>query len=88
MATKPRTTSDGDLHEKPSRIVLDRIADLEDTTPAELSTPLYSVIDPDALDALFHSSGAETSETATRVEFTYCGYEVHVTDGDVSVFAV
>jgi len=53
--------------------VLDEVADEERTNPIELDPPLYEVIDPDALDALF-CDGRFDGE----VEFTYLGYRVHV----------
>ncbi len=39
--------------------------------------PLYSVIDPDALDRLFAPTQAGTERRGT-VTFHYCGYEVTV----------
>lgn len=48
--------------------------------------PLYGVLDPDALDALFASDGAATTAAPVRVEFTYAGCAVSVTgDGAVDV---
>ncbi|WP_458188208.1 HalOD1 output domain-containing protein [Haladaptatus sp. NG-WS-4] len=39
--------------------------------------PLYDWINPDALDALFRTTGKRTPGTGT-VTFAYCGYEVTV----------
>ncbi len=41
--------------------------------------PLYAVVDPEALDALFGDDGVGTAGTPDRVTFTYHGYEVTVT---------
>ncbi|MFA9428081.1 HalOD1 output domain-containing protein [Natronorubrum sp. A-ect3] len=47
--------------------------------------PLYTVIDPEALDALFRTSSPH-SETTARVILEYAGYEVVVhADGHVEV---
>lgn len=47
--------------------------DADDHT--EALEPLYSTIDPDALDALL-ASKATDEHPPVRVEFTYCGYRV------------
>ncbi|AGB33484.1 hypothetical protein C488_18050 [Natrinema pellirubrum DSM 15624] len=41
--------------------------------------PLYTAVDPDALDALFGSDGFGTAGTPDRVTFTYHGYEITIT---------
>ncbi|QLG63623.1 HalOD1 output domain-containing protein [Halorarum salinum] len=72
--------------DRPSLDVVDLIADREGTCPTDLSPPLNSVVDPDALDSLFRSSTREDSPAIGAVSFTYCGYDVHVrSDGEVSV---
>lgn len=72
--------------EKPSTLIIELIADLEGVDPAELSPPLYSVIDPDALDALFGSSTDDEPQTAGHVDFEYCGYEIRIqSDGEVAI---
>lgn len=52
----------------------------------EVLDPLYDVVDPDALDALFRRSdpGGRSSGTVT---FTYSGYEVTVEGGTVVAVA-
>ena len=52
--------------------VIRAIAAEEGVDALELSPPLYDVIDPDALDALFHN-------TSGRIAFEYRGYTVTVT---------
>lgn len=72
---------------RPSHAVIETIAELDGVeitaiTPPEYE-PLYSVVDTDALDALFASTG-RTGERVGRVEFEYAGYEVTVySDGRV-----
>lgn len=68
-----------------SNEVIKKVAEAEDLDPLELTSPLYDVIDPDALDLVF-----ATTPTAGRMEgtvtFSYHGYDVTVRgDGDVSV---
>ncbi len=64
--------------ENPSRdlseAVLAAVARAEGKQPAELSPPLFDVIDPDALDHLFDGK----PETAGTVAFRYHGYLVIV----------
>ncbi|WP_227356081.1 HalOD1 output domain-containing protein [Haladaptatus salinisoli] len=57
-------TSTDDLSTK----VIEKVAACEDVDPVELETPLYEVINPDALDTLF--------KTPSVVKFTYCGYTI------------
>ena len=67
-----------------SEQVIERIAQREGVDPISLS-PLYEVIDPDALDSLF-SPTSTCDRRSGAVEFTYCGYNVSVSfDGDVVV---
>ena len=51
--------------------VVEAVAAAEGIPPSQLSEPLYSVVDSDALDSLFRS-------TSGSVTFTYYGYEVTV----------
>lgn len=57
-----------------SHRVVSAVAEREGVEPAELRPPLFEVVDPDALDAMFARSDAEN----VAVEFTYLGYEVVV----------
>ncbi|MCU4740767.1 hypothetical protein OB955_07515 [Halobacteria archaeon AArc-m2/3/4] len=79
-----------------STAVVEAVAEADGCSPLEMSPPLYSAIDPDALDQLFAASGAsadpelrfDDSWTPTELSFTYAGYGVTVTstsDGGVSV---
>ena len=66
--------------------VIIAIAEHEGVDPVELDTPLYEVVDPDALDALFSGHRDGTGSPRGHLSFSYNGYEVHVTsDGDVRV---
>jgi len=64
----------------PSTVIVDAVSERADTAVTELP-PLYDVVDPDALDALFAGS-----ETFGVVTFEYAGYDVTVrADGVVDV---
>ncbi|ELZ01853.1 HalOD1 output domain-containing protein [Natrialba asiatica] len=71
---------------QPSIEILQQIATAEGVDPTELEPPLYSVIDPDALDTLVQSMadgtttgfGTQTEATRSKIEFTYSGYTVRV----------
>lgn len=63
--------------------VVEEVADREGTDPVELHPPLHTVIDPEALDALFRSTSSTTRGNGT-VEFQYQGYQIRV-DGSGEV---
>lgn len=66
--------------------IVEEISNLEGVEPTELRPPLYDVIDPDALSAVFAATESGNSREGGRIEFTYCGYEVVVQgDGQVTV---
>lgn len=74
--------SDG---EPVSLTVVAKIAAREGVDPAEMTPPLHSVIDTDAVDALFGASST-TSPDERTLEFHYCGYRVRVTGaGEVRI---
>lgn len=64
--------------------IITRIADLEGVHPVDLETPLYEVIDSDALETFTGSTGVRQDGSYPRVEFLYYGYTVTV-DGTGSV---
>ena len=71
--------------ESVSEAVVHAVADAEGIEPAELTTPLYEAVDPEALDRFFSKSSSEGSPDR-RVTFPYSGYEVTVNgEGAVSV---
>lgn len=57
-----------------SESVVKAVANAEGVDPTELDTPLYAVIDGDALNSLFR-------DCRGKVVFRYAGYEVTVTNG-------
>lgn len=59
-----------------STAVVERVAAREGVDQTEL-VPLFDAIDPDALDTLVESSWH--TDAATRITFTYSGYDVTVT---------
>lgn len=63
-----------------SEEVLEAIAAAEDTDPIGLAPPLYSAVDPEALDALARSM----EDRSAWIEFVYQGYLVTV-DGSGGV---
>jgi len=61
--------------------VVEKVAEVEDVDPLELTPPLYEVINPEALESLFANGQA-----LGKVIFNYNGHEVSVfSDGYVSV---
>ena len=63
--------------------VVEEVADREGTDPAELHPPLHTVVDTEALDALFRSTPS-TARTNGSVEFEYQGYKIRI-DGSGEV---
>lgn len=77
------TSDDGDRSERVSATVIEEVATVKDVDPLDLE-PLYSVVDPDALDAIFRRTD-DTTPPLT-VHFTMDGCEVIVHgDGEVCV---
>ena len=73
------------VERSPSQTILDRIAEREGISPVDIEPPLFEVIDPEALDALFHDERG-TREPERRVAFSYAGYDVAVIgDGRVRI---
>ena len=70
---------------RPSEAVVTAVATQLEADPVELS-PLYDVVNPDALDDLVeHAQRTETGETQL-VWFTYEGFDVGVrSDGQVRI---
>lgn len=65
--------------------IVEKIAEREKTDPAELNPPLHTVINTEALEALYQST-PNTDRTAGTVEFEYMGYQVKVnSSGDVQI---
>lgn len=69
--------------EQPSQAVVETVAAAEGVDQTDLR-PLFSVVDPDALDSLFQSRSGDEREG--QIRFTYHGYRVCVhRDGDVTL---
>lgn len=69
-----------------SGAVVEAVADREGVDPANVHPPLYSVIDTDALDAIFASTHGNSRHTIGEITFQYCGYSVTVDDsGTVTI---
>ncbi|PSP55970.1 hypothetical protein BRC82_03115 [Halobacteriales archaeon QS_1_67_19] len=69
-----------------SAAVIEAVAEAADRDPAELGTPLYDQIDPDALDNLFSDRHNGMPRGSGHVVFTLLDYEVTVySDGHVVV---
>lgn len=70
---------------RPSTQVVEAVAEFRDVDTVELP-PLYDVVDPDALDALFDSTETNSSRREGTVEFVYAGVSVRVdASGSVEV---
>ena len=61
----------------PSYRVVEAVAQEEGVSPAELLPPLFSVVDPEALDALAQPA-PDSSTGQIEIEFTYLDYAVQV----------
>ncbi|WP_168215905.1 HalOD1 output domain-containing protein [Halorussus ruber] len=69
-----------------SAAVVDAVADAAGVDPAEIGTPLYEKIDPDALDNLFSDRHNGMPRGSGHVVFSLLDYEVTVySDGHVVV---
>ena len=65
-----------------SEAVVRTISTVTERNPLEIE-PLYSSIDPDALDDLFGANGRSTG--AKSVAFEHDDHEIQITDGDTIV---
>lgn len=68
-----------------SERIITAVADKEEVEPWNLDPPLYEVIDPDVIDELYQSSCNDEHDTELSLAFSYAGYRVTITDGDVQV---
>jgi hypothetical protein len=66
----------------PTIAVIEAVANAEDVHPKDVCPPayesLYSVIDPNGLDALFAPRADGTPRSTGTVSFPFCGYRVVV----------
>lgn len=61
----------------PSHRVVERVADEMGTEPTQLE-PLFSSIDPDALDKLFDDRTGAADRGVVELTFRYAGYRIVV----------
>lgn len=88
MASKAGTSVDSVSHVcrsgSFSETVIDAVAEAKDVDPLDLE-PLYSTIDPDALDGLFRPTAGSTDSTM-ELRFSMAGCQVVIHgDGEVVV---
>lgn len=76
------TYHESDSNESIVVAILTEIAHREGDPPQELTPPLYNVIEPDALEALFRNSRYGESRDTVNLEFTYLDYRVVVRGPD------
>lgn len=68
------------------KAVVTAVADAKGVSPAEVSPPFSTAIDPDALEKVVASMSDGTDEPRGSIEFPFSGFEITVTgDRDVSV---
>lgn len=58
--------------------IIREIADREGVDPVDLETPLYEVVDPDALETLTVDVEYRQEGSFPPIEFAYCGYTVTI----------
>jgi len=68
--------------EPPSTVLIEAIETIADQDFHEFD-PLYTALEPNALDELFRSTRTRPRPTEGRVQFTYQGYEVTVRSAGV-----
>lgn len=60
--------------------VVEAVAERESVDPVELTPPLYTAIEVDALDSLIAHAISRPDGTGIRIEFSYRGYDIAVED--------
>ena len=60
--------------------IVEQIAAREGVDPVDLDVRLYDIIDSDALEALTNGASDQQPRANLRVEFTYHGYAVTVSE--------
>lgn len=74
-----------DRSQRASVDVVLALAEAEDVDPVEIEPPLYTVVDPAALDSLFRDEQGASAENV-EVTFEYAGREIRIgASGDVTV---
>ncbi|KAB1197885.1 MULTISPECIES: HalOD1 output domain-containing protein [Haloferax] len=87
----PGTDADGVIRaeydwstQAPSTAVIETVAIAANREPTALEL-LYNTVDPDALDALFDSSGCHSTDGVTTVSFEFAGHGVTVQSNGIVV---
>jgi hypothetical protein len=65
--------------ESASAAVIDAVSAASGEDPMEME-PLHSAIDPDSIDRLFDSHGDTSRQSDLRLEFSFNGYGVQVSE--------
>lgn len=65
-----------------SMTIINAVADAKDVDPADLGTPLYEVVDPDAIDRLFQDRADGIPRPSGQIVFTMADCKVTVHDHD------
>lgn len=65
-----------------SLAIIAAVAAIADTDPVDLD-PLYSTIDPEAVDTLFDGSATGQIRSTVRVSFHFNEFEITVTDREI-----
>lgn len=74
-----------DTDDRPSMAVVEAVADVTDTDAIDLP-PLYEVVDPDAVDALFDHARRDGRLREQRLSFAYAGFDVTLSaDGSIEL---
>lgn len=68
-----------------SQRVVMAVADAEGVEPWDLEPPLYEVVDADALDVIFQPTGTRENDPQRSLTFSYHGYTVAITNGEVTL---
>lgn len=64
--------------------VVREVAEREGVDPIELTPPLNTAVDTDALESMFSDSVSGKRREGIRIEFDYCGYDI-VVEGENTV---
>jgi hypothetical protein len=72
--------------ERLSIAVIEAVAEFEGTNPTDVRPPLYDIVDPDALDALFGPTRRDALRADGHVVFDYRDHEITVhSDGRIEI---
>lgn len=78
VTATPSTDAQSDAATVSERVI-EAVAEANSVSPLDLHPPLFSVVDPEALEAVVASLDSGPDGSDGRIRFTYCGCEVTVT---------